>query len=54
MAMWEVMLSVPQTLEKILKELLSKLQDVNLHSLVTSATEDACIPHPAVSYQKMP
>ncbi|KAK4806335.1 hypothetical protein QYF61_017204, partial [Mycteria americana] len=39
MAIWEVMLSVPQTLEKILKELLSKLQGMKLHSLSPSATE---------------
>ncbi|KFQ93902.1 Maestro heat-like repeat-containing protein family member 7, partial [Nipponia nippon] len=46
-AMWEVMLSVPQTLERILKEFLSKVQGMKLGSLSTSATEDACIPHSA-------
>lgn len=46
------MLSIPQALEKILKELLSKLQAVESNSLVLSDTEKACITHLAVSYQK--
>ncbi|KAM9239547.1 maestro heat-like repeat-containing protein family member 7 isoform 2-T5 [Leptosomus discolor] len=43
-ATWEMLFSVPQTLENILKELLSKLQDTELRSLVPSAAEDAFIP----------
>lgn len=42
--MWDVILTTPQTLEKILKELLSK------QSLVPSDAEKACITHLAVSY----
>ncbi|KAM6387490.1 maestro heat-like repeat-containing protein family member 7 [Pluvialis apricaria] len=46
--MWKMMLSIPQALEKILKELLSKLQAVKSNSLVPSATEEACITHLAL------
>ncbi|KAM6225827.1 maestro heat-like repeat-containing protein family member 7 [Porphyrio hochstetteri] len=40
LALWEAMLSVPRTLEKIFKELLSRVQDGSLHSLVNSAAEE--------------
>ncbi|KAK4806336.1 hypothetical protein QYF61_017205 [Mycteria americana] len=43
MAIWEVMLSVPQTLEKILKELLRLLRDQWLRKLLSSITESTCI-----------
>ncbi|KGL89229.1 Maestro heat-like repeat-containing protein family member 7, partial [Charadrius vociferus] len=48
MAIWKVMLSIPQALEKILKELLSRLQAVKSNSLVPLDTEEACITHLAL------
>lgn len=47
--MWEVRLSIPQTLEKILKELLSQFQGRKTCTPVAMATENACILHLAVS-----
>lgn len=52
--MWEVMLSQTHTLEKVLRELLSKLQDQQLRRVFGSSTEDACIHHLAVSDQTGP
>lgn len=49
LATWEVMLSQPHTLEKVLRELLSKLQDQRLRRVFSSSTEDTCIHHLAVS-----
>ncbi|KAM6048645.1 uncharacterized protein LJ206_017664 isoform 2-T2 [Theristicus caerulescens] len=48
LAMWDVMLSQPHTLKKVLRELLSKLQDQRLRRVFSSDTEDACIPHLAL------
>ncbi|XP_074876964.1 maestro heat-like repeat-containing protein family member 7 [Buteo buteo] len=48
MAMWEMMLSTPRTLEVVFKEQLGKLQGMKSHGPVTSATEDACTPHLAL------
>ncbi|XP_029876474.1 uncharacterized protein LOC115343976 [Aquila chrysaetos chrysaetos] len=48
LAMWDVMLSQPHTLEKVLRELLSKLQDQQLRRVFSSNTEDACIHHLAL------
>lgn len=44
------MLSVPQTLEKILEKLLSQVQGRESHSPVKSTVENAYITHLAVSY----
>ncbi|XP_069633945.1 maestro heat-like repeat family member 5 isoform X1 [Haliaeetus albicilla] len=46
--MWDVMLSQTHTLEKVLRELLSKLQDQQLRRVFGSSTEDACIHHLAL------
>ncbi|KAK4809437.1 hypothetical protein QYF61_009692 [Mycteria americana] len=46
--MWEVMLSQPHTLEKVLRELLSKLQDQQLRGMFSSTAEEACIHHLAL------
>ena len=54
LAMWDVILSQPHTLEKVLRELLSKLQDQQLRRMFSSNTEDACIHHLAVSDQTSP
>ncbi|XP_069644235.1 maestro heat-like repeat-containing protein family member 7 [Haliaeetus albicilla] len=48
LAMWDVMLSQTHTLEKVLRELLSKLQDQQLRRVFGSSTEDACIHHLAL------
>ncbi|XP_074011268.1 maestro heat-like repeat-containing protein family member 7 [Numenius arquata] len=47
-AMWEVMLSVPHTLEKIFEELLSQLRRRKSHSPVESTIENAYITHLAL------
>lgn len=54
LAMWDAMLSQPHTLEKVLRELLSKPQDQRLRRMFSSHTEDACIHHLAVSDQTSP
>ncbi|KAM6042948.1 maestro heat-like repeat-containing protein family member 7 [Theristicus caerulescens] len=48
LAMWDVMLSQPHTLKKVLRELLSQLQDQRLRRVFSSSTEDACIHHLAL------
>ncbi|KAM6238907.1 uncharacterized protein M6G45_012486 [Spheniscus humboldti] len=48
LAMWEVTLSQPHTLEKVLREVLSKLQDQRLRRMFSSSTEDTCIHHLAL------
>ncbi|KFV41411.1 Maestro heat-like repeat-containing protein family member 7, partial [Gavia stellata] len=48
LAMWDVMLSQPHTLEKVLRELLSKSQDQQLRRMFSSNTDDACIHHLAL------
>lgn len=52
--MWDVMLSQPHTLEKVLRELAVKLQDQRLRRVFISSTEDACIHHLAVSDRASP
>ncbi|PKU33916.1 protein mroh8 [Limosa lapponica baueri] len=47
-AMWEVMLSIPQTLEKIFEELLRQIRRRKSHSLVESTIENAYITHLAL------
>ncbi|KAM6032625.1 maestro heat-like repeat-containing protein family member 7 [Theristicus caerulescens] len=54
LAVWDVMLSQPHTLKKVLRELLSQLQDQRLRRVFSSSTEDACIHHLAVSDQTSP
>ena len=54
LAMWEVMLSQPHTLEKVLRELLSKRQDQQLRGMFSATAEEACIYHLAVSDQTSP
>jgi len=49
--MWEVMFSVPQTLENVLKELLIQLQDRE-NRLFYTYMEDTCVLCLALSYQK--
>ena len=51
--MWEVMFSVPQTLENVLKELFIQLQDWE-NRLFYTYMEDTCVLRLAVSYQKKP
>ncbi|CAM9168897.1 unnamed protein product [Bubo scandiacus] len=43
MAVWEVMISMPWALERVVSELLDVLQDWQLRRVFSSATEDACI-----------
>ncbi|CAM9152253.1 unnamed protein product, partial [Bubo scandiacus] len=43
MAVWEVMISVPLALWRVLLELLNLLQDCRVRRVFSSATEDACI-----------
>ncbi|XP_074786303.1 maestro heat-like repeat-containing protein family member 7 [Athene noctua] len=42
-AMWEVLVSVPWALRRVMSELLGVLQDWRLSRVFSSATEDACI-----------
>ncbi|XP_026723320.1 uncharacterized protein LOC113490912 [Athene cunicularia] len=43
MAMWEVTISVPWALQRVMSELLGVLQDRRLCRVFSSATDDACI-----------
>ncbi|CAM9147440.1 unnamed protein product, partial [Bubo scandiacus] len=53
MAMWEVMISVPWALWRVVSELLGVLRDWRLRRVFSSAVEDACI-YPLARYLRRP